>query len=490
MRLEAAAGRPCRLEQCGLTFPSSLQLEAHQVHHREEMRRRLVCCQEGCGRQLDSPQDWRSHTEEHRERLRQKVVNGVRSVLLYNKHGLLLEALAREYREAVGEFLPLKALGFDRLIDFMVSLEGVVEVRMVDRQILLLGLPDPSTLHMARMVANQREGREGYNYRTTQLLKGLDMEDVEELATPTSRQVPAHLISQLRELVEVEGHLLLATLPDRFHGEFGYPLEWRHLGFTCLEDLLTSTTLATVFTITMEDAGWMVGLVQEVEEQLEDFSTFQGQVKVPGEVEERLVTILGQHTSGLALSRLPLVYSEWGRLEAGAWGCKDLLELCLALPHLCQVVAEEGGGVRSWVSGWEDREYLLCPPHLLHHLPEGGPGKAGHIPLAKAEARETRRARGLQSCRKCGLLGHPARWLPVLHSPPGSASPPLAARCSWGTCPPPPRRTGSGTWWGTWGRSSLSRCSPPIPPCRWAPAGGRVGGGRWWGWRPGRAARR
>ena len=221
----AAAGRTCRLESCGRHFEDRQEFEAHLAQHKLELRRRLVCNQEDCGKKLASQGAWKEHVEEHKAQLREKIANGVRSVLMYNKHGLLLEAFEREYREAVGRKVPIKALGFASVYDYLVSIPEVVEVRRVAGHLLLVGRPDPRTQHMARMVANQREESKGYNVRTGEVLRRLEQEELGELAPAAERRVSlVALVAQLVELVELgEGRLPLPSLPHRYHEEFGEP---------------------------------------------------------------------------------------------------------------------------------------------------------------------------------------------------------------------------------------------------------------------------
>jgi hypothetical protein len=77
---QAAAGKTCRLEQCGRHFAVTAEFEVHLAEHKEDLRRRLVCSQEGCGHQLASQKDWREHVEEHKNRLREKIAKSVRCV--------------------------------------------------------------------------------------------------------------------------------------------------------------------------------------------------------------------------------------------------------------------------------------------------------------------------------------------------------------------------------------------------------------------------
>jgi hypothetical protein len=73
-----AAGRTCRIEQCGRHFDDTTEFELHIAKHKEDLRRRLVCSQEGCGQQLASQRAWKEHVEVHRARLREKIAKSVR----------------------------------------------------------------------------------------------------------------------------------------------------------------------------------------------------------------------------------------------------------------------------------------------------------------------------------------------------------------------------------------------------------------------------
>ena len=49
-----------------------------------------------------------------------------RAVLLYNKHGLLLDALEKEFRRLNGKSIPHKFLGYDSLYDLVNNMPDVV----------------------------------------------------------------------------------------------------------------------------------------------------------------------------------------------------------------------------------------------------------------------------------------------------------------------------------------------------------------------------
>ena len=86
---------------------------------------------------------WRSTCKYSRPRLSpgKKVVKSIliskfvriRSVLLLNKHGLLLDGFEKEYRSMMGKAVPWKALGCSSTYDLMLlQCPKVVEVRQLE----------------------------------------------------------------------------------------------------------------------------------------------------------------------------------------------------------------------------------------------------------------------------------------------------------------------------------------------------------------------
>ena len=136
-----SSGRTCRLEKCGFNSKDHAEFEVHLLKHKEDLKRRLICNQvvkvlkfrdclssTTCHHRKNVELKWRTKRR-GRSMLRgtrlssrprsstvsgelkitcRHVVNSCRSVLLYNKHGLLMEAFMREYREACGRPLPFK----------------------------------------------------------------------------------------------------------------------------------------------------------------------------------------------------------------------------------------------------------------------------------------------------------------------------------------------------------------------------------------------
>ena len=166
------------IEGCGKGFKDYNECQDHINKHQEELKKAMICNQPKCGKKFDNRRAYNEHCEGHKKDIKARIVNSIRAVLMYNKHGLLLEVFEQEYRGVVGKQIPFKLFGFSCLYDLLVAWPEVVEVTQLGGgQILLIGVPDQKTEHIAKMVSNQRNNSEGFNRRTGQLLSrvGIDV---------------------------------------------------------------------------------------------------------------------------------------------------------------------------------------------------------------------------------------------------------------------------------------------------------------------------
>ena len=194
--------------------------------------------------------------------------------------------------------------------------------------------------------------------------------------------------------------LALPRLLQLFQQEYSYPLEWQHLGFHCLEDMVSSPAVAKTLQLQLGREGWSLALLQE---EGEDYSSFCRTVRVPGQVQSRIAALLKFRPQGLQLSALPLVYSEWGTLQPEDWGCRNLLHLALSLPHLC-FVQRHG------------QEYWLWAPHCQHLTTEiefpgsklevsmkQGDTEVNESEVVKKEMKESKsQLKNIPKCTGCG----------------------------------------------------------------------------------------
>ena len=172
-------------------------------------------------------------------------ISSCRAVLLYNKHGILLEAFEREFKRLSGRGIPYKFLGYDSLYDLMSNSPDVVKViQAAGGNILLVGVPDEKTIHVAKLVGNQRDSREGFNRKTADFVARLDPGTRMTLSTLTGhkdRQVSDFVKGQISQLLAMDLYLngiCLSDLPRAYDREFGYKIDCYQFGFTSIEDFV------------------------------------------------------------------------------------------------------------------------------------------------------------------------------------------------------------------------------------------------------------
>jgi hypothetical protein len=238
-----AEGFKCKTEGCGRSFFEFNQWQIHVTKHQEDLKAAMICNQPKCGKKFDNRKAYNEHCETHKVELKARIVNSIRAVLMYNKHGLLLEVFEQEYRGMVGKPIPYKFFGFNCMYDLLVGWPEVVEVtHLGGGQVLLIGVPDKNTEHITKMVGNQRDNREGFNRRTGQMLARFGAEvihKIEKVSGRKSRMVPEFLKKKVEHLIELdmfEAGLFLSEFQQVYEQEFGYPLDFRSYGFFSLED--------------------------------------------------------------------------------------------------------------------------------------------------------------------------------------------------------------------------------------------------------------
>ena len=117
-------GFTCVLESCGQHFSSLPLFKEHVIKHKAKMKERLVCTEQVsktavCEQKFTNRRAYNQHQEEHKAKRLKAFQQDVRSVLLVNKLGLLLEAFEKEYRTMVGQIVPYKALGFSCSLELL-----------------------------------------------------------------------------------------------------------------------------------------------------------------------------------------------------------------------------------------------------------------------------------------------------------------------------------------------------------------------------------
>ena len=342
-----AEGFKCTIEGCGQSFKEMYEQRNHINDHQDELRKSMKCSQPKCSHQFNNRRAYNEHIEMHKDEFRLKTLNSIRSVLLYNKHGLLVEAFEREFRGMVGTTVPYKALGFNSAYDLVTNLPDVVQVTQLDGgQTLLHGVPDKKTEHIAKMVGNQRANREGFNYRTGEVLASVGREDkkkIEKAVNRKSRSVPVFMKKQVEQLIEVyafEDGMDLLQFSEVYDQEFGYPLEFQCYGYYTLEDFVFHGLEGSV-ELELDGFSWKmvsVGYKRSGEGMVTQLEV------VSNDVKNNIKKLLDENPFGISVKTFTKKYDEcFGQLNTRLLRCKDLVELCLLIPEICVVHKSDVG---------------------------------------------------------------------------------------------------------------------------------------------------
>eukprot|EP00092_Neocalanus_flemingeri_P040548 GFUD01044154.1.p1 GENE.GFUD01044154.1~~GFUD01044154.1.p1 ORF type:complete len:856 (+),score=209.24 GFUD01044154.1:57-2570(+) len=348
-----AEGYKCTVEGCGQAFKEMLELRSHIYDHQQEDKMRMKCNQAKCGLKFNNRRDYNEHVEMHRAEAQVKILSNIRSVLLYNKHGLLVEEFEREFRSMIGKHVPYKLVGYNSAYDLVSNIPDVVQVTHLDGgQTLLLAMPDEKTEHISKMVGNQRSNREGFNYRTGEVLANVGrntLRKIEKAAEAKNRKVPEFMKKQVEQLNAIgvfEGGLDLLEFQEVYDQEFGYPLDFRCYGFYSLEDFVFHG-LQGVVELEVESFRWKIvprGNIRCAEAP---------EVKeIPISVKSNFKKLLDENQFGVSVPTLVRTYEgSFGQLNVRELQCKDLAELCYLMPDICCVDKSDAGDLTIFPAG-------------------------------------------------------------------------------------------------------------------------------------------
>jgi len=358
-RIEAE-GHKCTVEGCGQAFKEIFLLKSHINDHNEECRKAMKCNQAKCGGlKFTNRRDYNEHVDMHKEEARLKIINSIRSVLLYNKHGLLMEAFEREFRGMMGKQVPFKLLGFSSAYDLVTNMPDVVQVtHLAGGQTLLLAVPDQATEHIAKMVGNQRTNREGFNYRTGEVLASVSRDVIRKIEKIVeegkSRDVPEFMKKQVGQLVELdmfEDGLDLHDFKEVYDQEFGYPLEYQCYGFYSLEDFVFHG-LDGVVQIELDGFKWKIG-----QSGVRNASKTPQMPEITSEIKDNVKKLLDENPFGVSTPTFIKNYEEcFEKLNLRQWRCKDVVELCYLMPDACDVDKTSGGEFTILPAGYQIEE--------------------------------------------------------------------------------------------------------------------------------------
>jgi len=91
----------------------------------------------------------------------------IRSLLLPHKMGLTLNELEKQFKDVIGHDIPYRQMGYNTLKDFICDIPDVVTWRLVHGKLILTGVPDASTQHIANLVSRQKNPKVKKGQRST-----------------------------------------------------------------------------------------------------------------------------------------------------------------------------------------------------------------------------------------------------------------------------------------------------------------------------------
>ena len=158
------------------------------------------------------------------------VKRTLRALLLSSKLGCTPKQLLNDYHHIVGESLPFEALGYRTFMKYIQSIPDVVHISNQQDRIVLFGVADGSTQHIAKMVAKQKTPlRRRYS----------SMLNVSSTAQVRRAQVPHPFKLQMKTLMlSYPNGLLVDQFMEAFARRFGYYVNCRAWGYPSLDLML------------------------------------------------------------------------------------------------------------------------------------------------------------------------------------------------------------------------------------------------------------
>ena len=254
--------------------------------------------------------------------------------------------MEREFKRCSGRAIPYKFFGFDSLYDFLSNIPDVVRVvRAAGGNTLLLGVPDERTIHVAKLVGNQRDNTEGFNRRTAEFVARLDQTTrkmISNISGFKNKEVPDLVKNQMRELLTLDNYLdgiPFAHLPFAYDKEFGYKIDWEEFGFKTLEDFCLNGLIDVV------DVDLDMTCLKIVEKGLVGLSKPINQApEIPKVLMSNIRQLMMIEKTGVPVAEFKTKYEEhFEYINILNLGFKTMLEFCLFLPSILRVTRTERG---------------------------------------------------------------------------------------------------------------------------------------------------
>lgn len=163
------------------------------------------------------------------EALRLQVSKNIRALLISAPHGLTVAEIQKDYNTWMGRPLPFREMGYKTPLDLLKDLPNVTRPTWENGVLVLRGIADAATRHIASLVARQKKSAPKRKTRPATY-------------RPEREPVVPHFIrTQIKELLSgYPSGLLGSMFALAFHRRFGQELSYEKLRFKSLGHLLES----------------------------------------------------------------------------------------------------------------------------------------------------------------------------------------------------------------------------------------------------------
>ncbi|XP_077983069.1 tudor domain-containing protein 5-like [Glandiceps talaboti] len=185
-------------------------------------------------------------------KLREEVKKNVRALLISAPTGLTPNQLQNDYQGLLGHQLPYRDLGYNSSLDLLRALPDCVQFTYDRGHMILKGVADDTTKHIASLVARQRvskrrgRGRGSGRSGRVSFVRRIPPPPPRGPAKPVIAQepsVPAHVRNKIKELLTLYPNGLLgSSFNIAFARRFGHHIDFNAMGFKSLGPLLNSLT--------------------------------------------------------------------------------------------------------------------------------------------------------------------------------------------------------------------------------------------------------
>lgn len=164
-----------------------------------------------------------------KEALRLEVTKNIRALLISAPNGLSVAEMQRDYNNMIGKPLPFREMGYKTPIDLLKDLPNVTRPTWENGVLVLRGIADATTRHIASLVARQKKSSSKRKTRLTSY-------------HPEPTPIVPHIIrTQIRELLgQYPSGILGSMFAVAFNRRFGQELNYERLKFKSLGNLLES----------------------------------------------------------------------------------------------------------------------------------------------------------------------------------------------------------------------------------------------------------